>query len=145
MVLGAALLATAGAPGLFESTETRYAEIAREMLASRDWLVPHLNGIQHFHKPPLAYWAAGAGMALFGVNAWGARIPVALATLISLLCVARLTERRFATLEVAPSRVVWVTGSMVMFAVIGRALSADPFLTLSVLLYWTLAPSAWAP
>ena len=144
MVLGAALLATAGAPGLFESTETRYAEIAREMLASRDWLVPHLNGIQHFHKPPLAYWAAGAGMALFGVNAWGARIPVALATLISLLCVARLTERRFATLEVAPSRVVWVTGSMVMFAVIGRALSADPFLTLSVLLYWTLAPSAWA-
>ena len=143
-MLGATLLGAAGAPGLFESTETRYAEIGREMLASGDWLVPHLNGIQHFHKPPLAYWAAGAGMALFGVNAWGARVAVALATLISLLCVARLTARHFGSLGVAPSRVVWVTGSTVMFAVIGRALSADPFLALSVLLYWALAPSAWA-
>ena len=144
IVLGAALLAAAGAPGLFESTETRYAEIGREMLANGDWLVPHLNGIQHFHKPPLAYWAAGAGMALFGVNAWGARIPVAVATLISLWCVARLTARRFTTLGVTSPRVVWVTGSMLMFAVIGRALSADPFLTVSVLLYWALAPSGWA-
>jgi 4-amino-4-deoxy-L-arabinose transferase len=129
---------------LFESTETRYAEIAREMLSGGNWLIPHLDGIQHFHKPPLAYWAAAAGMAVFGVNAWGARIPVALASLVSLACVARLVARRFASLAVPPSRVVWVTGSAVLFAALGRALAADPFLTAAVLLYWALAPSPWA-
>jgi 4-amino-4-deoxy-L-arabinose transferase-like glycosyltransferase len=40
--------------------------------------------------------------------------------------------------------VVWVTGSALLFAVIGRALSADPFLSAAVLLYWALAPSPWA-
>lgn len=130
--------------GLFESTETRYAEIAREMLKGGDWLIPRLDGIQHFHKPPLAYWAAASGMSLFGVNAWGARIPVAVASLIGLLCIARLVARRFATLAVPPARVVWVTGSAVLFAVLGRSLAADPFLTAAVLLYWALAPSPWA-
>jgi len=144
MVIGALLLATAGALGLFESTETRYAEIAREMLSGGDWLVPHLDGIQHFHKPPLAYWAAASGMAVFGVNAWGARIPVALASVISLICVARLVARRFATLAVPPARAAWVTGSAVLFAALGRSLATDPFLTAAVLLYWALAPSPWA-
>jgi 4-amino-4-deoxy-L-arabinose transferase len=144
IVLGAALLVTAGLLGLFESTETRYAEIAREMLASGDWLAPRLNGILHFHKPPLAYWAAASGMAAFGANAWGARVPVALASIVSLACVARIASRRFASLGAAPGRTIWILGSTLLFAALSRALSTDPFLTAAVLLYWALAPSAWA-
>ena len=79
LLLAAALIGTAGLVGLFEPTETRYGEIAREMLASGDWLTPRLDGIHHFHKPPLAYWASAAGMGLAGPNAFGARLPAALA------------------------------------------------------------------
>jgi 4-amino-4-deoxy-L-arabinose transferase-like glycosyltransferase len=143
-VLGLGLLATAGLLGLFESTETRYAEIAREMLASGDWLTPRLNGILHLHKPPLAYWAAASGMALFGAGSWGARLPVAFASIVSLACVGTIAGRRFAAWGAPPARAIWVLGSMVLFAALGRSLASDPFLTAAVLLFWALAPSPWA-
>src|SRR5437870_4481556 len=45
-----------GTRGLNEPDEGRYAEVGREMAASGDWLVPRLNGVEHFSKPPVTYW-----------------------------------------------------------------------------------------
>lgn len=67
------LLATAGWRPLLLPDEARYAEVAREMLAG-DGLVPLLNGLPFFHKPPLTYWADMAGMALFGASPFTARL-----------------------------------------------------------------------
>jgi 4-amino-4-deoxy-L-arabinose transferase len=138
------LLLPAGAFGLFEPTETRYAEIAREMRASGDWITPRLDGIVHLHKPPLAYWAAAGGMALLGENAWGARLPVALASLATLLFTVRLARRRFGALIASPALAGWLLGSSVLFLAIGRTLASDPFLAAAVAGFWALAPSPWA-
>ena len=63
LIYGCLLLLSIGQLSLVESTEGRYGEIAREMLASGNFLEPRFNGIFHFHKPPLPYWGMAAGMA----------------------------------------------------------------------------------
>ncbi len=139
-----ALLATAPLAGLFETTETRYAEIAREMVASGDWLMPRLNGIAHLHKPPLTYWLTGASFAAFGPHDWAARLPVALASALTLAFAAIAARRRFAPLGVSPALTVWALGSTVAALALGRNVATDPFLAASVAAWWALAPSAWA-
>ena len=73
-----------GRPGLMDPDEGRYAEIAREMLLLRDWLIPHLNLVPYLEKPPLVYWLTSMSLGVFGVGEWAARLPSALAALAGL-------------------------------------------------------------
>jgi 4-amino-4-deoxy-L-arabinose transferase-like glycosyltransferase len=66
---------------LAEPDETRYAEIPREMLNAHDLVVPRLNGVPYFEKPPLLYWSNAAALSLFGETPWAARLPTRLAGL----------------------------------------------------------------
>lgn len=69
--------------GLLGADEPRYAQIAREMLARRDWITPTLGGTPWLEKPPLYYWQAMLAYAIFGVSDWAARLPSAVdATLL---------------------------------------------------------------
>jgi 4-amino-4-deoxy-L-arabinose transferase-like glycosyltransferase len=54
--------------------EGRYAEMAREMFASGDWITTRLNGIKYFEKPPLQTWMNAATYAVFGLGEWQARL-----------------------------------------------------------------------
>lgn len=59
--------------------EGRYAGVAWNMYSAGSPMVPLMNGMPYFHKPPLYYWLAEAGYFLFGVNEWSARLPSLLA------------------------------------------------------------------
>ena len=85
----ALLLLPAGAMPLMETTEARYAEIAREMIVSGNYLEPYFNAIKHFHKPPLAYWLVAAGLKTFGFNNFGARFFGILAAIAAVIYVYR--------------------------------------------------------
>ncbi|HZR29302.1 MAG TPA: glycosyltransferase family 39 protein [Terriglobales bacterium] len=63
--------------GLVGADETRYAQIAREMLARHDWVSPTLYGRVWLEKPVLYYWSAMLSYRIFGVSDWSARLPVA--------------------------------------------------------------------
>ncbi|HEY7729190.1 MAG TPA: glycosyltransferase family 39 protein [Candidatus Eisenbacteria bacterium] len=72
--------------GLIDPDEPFYAESAREMLAARDWVVPHIFQQPQFEKPVLLYWLAMGSMLVFGETEFAARAPAALfATLLVLL------------------------------------------------------------
>ncbi|OZI31447.1 dolichyl-phosphate-mannose--protein mannosyltransferase [Bordetella genomosp. 10] len=55
--------------------EGRYGGVAWEMLSHGSHLLPTLNGMPFFHKPPLYYWLAEAAYSVFGPSVWAARLP----------------------------------------------------------------------
>ncbi|MDA7965606.1 phospholipid carrier-dependent glycosyltransferase, partial [Ruegeria sp.] len=60
-----------------DTTEARYAEIARKMVETQDWITPQFAyDVPFWGKPPLHTWLSAAGMEIFGINAFGARILI---------------------------------------------------------------------
>lgn len=95
LVLGllfCALLLSSGifSRNLFEQSEGRYGSLAAAMVRTGDWLVPHLNGIPHFEKPPLSMWAMALSLEVFGESEGALRIPGVLAALVALAAAWRL-------------------------------------------------------
>ena len=64
----------------------RYAEVAREMIRSGDWIVPRYNGEVYLDKPPLLLWLIALPSYFYGsVTPFIARLPSVLAAWIGVL------------------------------------------------------------
>ena len=80
--------------GFVGPDEARYADVARGMLVSGDYVTPRLFGEPWFEKPPLYYWVA-AQFFRFSMNEQTARLPSAIAAIIFLLIWFRFARARF--------------------------------------------------
>ena len=65
--------------------EGRYVGVAWDMARADSLLVPLMNGLPYFHKPPLFYWLADLSVLVFGAHEWSVRIPSWLAAWSSAL------------------------------------------------------------
>ncbi|MGC9527168.1 MAG: ArnT family glycosyltransferase [Limnospira sp.] len=83
-----------GSVGLVDETEPLFAEAARQMSVTGNWITPYFNGQTRFDKPPLIYWLMAIGYSIFGVNEWAVRLPSALSA-IALMAGCFFTLRRF--------------------------------------------------
>ena len=73
---------TLGLYPLTDTTEARYAEMARKMLESGNWLTPMFDvGVPFWGKPPLSFWLSALPMALGGVGEFTARLGPLIAAL----------------------------------------------------------------
>jgi len=99
--------------------EGRYAEIAREMFASGDWITTRLDGIKYFEKPPLQAWMNALTFTLFGVGEWQARLWTGLCGILGVLLTGLAGARAFGgraglyAALVLGSCFYWVLGSQV--------------------------------
>ena len=80
-----------GSTGLVDETPPLFAASGRAMAETGDWLTPRVNGLPRFDKPPLVYWLMGLGYALPAgsvwdpLGTWAARLPSALASVLTML------------------------------------------------------------
>jgi 4-amino-4-deoxy-L-arabinose transferase-like glycosyltransferase len=102
-----------GSTGLWDPWEPHYAEVAREMVESGNWIEPtwehspgqSLENRYFFSKPALALWMMAVPMKIFGIHAsngsiiagaeWYLRLPFALTAILGLLGVFALANRFF--------------------------------------------------
>lgn len=129
---------TLGYRHLIHPDEGRYAELARGMLASGDWITPRLNGILYFEKPALQYWATAAAFAVFGVGEAGARLWPALT---GALTVAALWWSARRVLGARPALLgACVLGGSVWWILNSHFINLDTglasFMTLTLLGFW---------
>ncbi|HKV03785.1 MAG TPA: glycosyltransferase family 39 protein [Candidatus Acidoferrales bacterium] len=75
-------------PSLMDDTDAVQAQIARNMLASGDWVTARLDGVPYLEKAPLVYWMVAGSYRVFGVHDWAARIPIVLSVIALCLLTA---------------------------------------------------------
>jgi len=84
LLIGLAFALFLGAHPYITPSEARYIELPRQMVVSGDWVVPHINGVPYFEKPPLFYWMQAI---VFSMAGWGEYAGRALTALLSVaLC-----------------------------------------------------------
>lgn len=111
-----------GATGLVDETPPLFAASARAMAEGGDWLVPQVNGLPRYDKPPLVYWLMGVVYALPGqgrwdpLGSWAAALPSALACGAVMLLLADTLLRWPATLQPTPTRMLRALAAALAFA-----------------------------
>lgn len=73
-----ACAALAGTRPLGVPDEGRYAEVAREMVVTGDFITPRLNFVPFLDKPPLFTWLEALALAAFGATPFAARLATSL-------------------------------------------------------------------
>lgn len=128
-----------GDANLFDWDEANFAEAAREMVLSGEWMRVQINYEPFWEKPPLFIWLQALSMSLFGFTEFAARLPNALigaATLCVLYAMGkRVANRKFALLWAVLYAACWLPHFYFKTAII------DPLFNLlifvSINFFWT--------
>lgn len=133
-----------GRQAITDSDEAFYAEAAREMVESGDWLTPHFNYQDRWQKPVLYYWLTAATYLVLGPTEFAARLWSALSGLALVLLVWRAASQMTARADVA-----WLAGAIVAtcYGYFAMARAALPDLPLTFCMtagIWMALERRWA-
>ncbi|MBK7172368.1 MAG: glycosyltransferase family 39 protein [Bacteroidales bacterium] len=78
---------------LFDWDEINFAECAREMIVTGDFLNVQIDFKPFWEKPPLFIWLQVLSMKAFGINEFAARFPNAVCGIVTLLLIFKIGDR----------------------------------------------------
>ena len=94
-VAGLLFIPFLGGVNLFDWDEINFAESAREMIVSGDYLTVRINFAPFWEKPPLFIWMQVLSMKMFGINEFAARFPNAICGIITLLVLYSIGKKNY--------------------------------------------------
>jgi len=145
VLAGCLFFAGLGSLPLLEPDEGRNAEVAREMLASRDWITPHYDGLPYLDKPLIFFCLVASSFKLAGLHEWSARTPSALMGLCLLLLSWFFARRMFGDSTATRAGVIIATSPLVM--IFSRLVIFDMTLafliTLAMVSFWFAAAAGF--
>lgn len=128
-----------GASPLWDQDETKYAQVAREILWTGDWVTLHWNGQPWFVHPPLYFWLVAATARVAALTEFTARVWSAVFGAGTVAITALLGRAWFS------HRAGWLAGLVLATTLQWFAQSRLAVFD-SVLVFWMLAALAgvWA-
>ncbi len=140
-----------GKSQLWDRDEPRNSRASVEMLERSDWTVPTFNGELRSHKPILLYWGQMVSYLSLGQSDFSARLPSALAAILTVFSVAVLASRLSGNPRGISAAGFWsatVLATCLLMVMAGRAATPDALLIatstlgISILVVGSLAPSS---
>ena len=86
-----------GGVHLFDWDEINFAESAREMILTGDYLTVQIDFNPFWEKPPLFIWMQVISMKIFGINEFAARFPNVICGMITMVVIFRAGRRIYDT------------------------------------------------
>lgn len=80
---------------LFDWDEINFAECAREMILTGNYLQPQIDFSPFYEKPPLFFWLQALSMKVWGIGEFGARFPNAVCGIITLIMLVKMGRKLF--------------------------------------------------
>lgn len=151
VITTAVFLFSLGKAELWDRDEPRNARASVEMLQRSDWTVPTFNGELRTHKPVLLYWGQMVSYLTFGQSDFSARLPSALAAILTVFVVAVLASRVSGNPRGISAAGFWsatVLATCLLMVMAGRAATPDALLIaastlgIAILVIGSLAPSS---
>jgi len=121
-----------GGVHLFDWDEINFAESAREMIVSGNYLSVQINYLPFWEKPPLFIWMQVLSMKLFGINEFAARFPNAVCGILTLLVLFH-TGKKFRDEKFGWIWVMTYAGSILPFLYFKSGI-IDPWFNLFIFL-----------
>lgn len=116
---------------LMDKTEARYAEIARLMYETNNWVTPQIDyGVPFWAKPPLNTWLSALSMKVFGVNEFAVRFPAFVLCLVIVFILGKAVKDKGLGLFLS----AFVMFTLPQFLVHAGVVSTDTSLLLAITL-----------
>jgi 4-amino-4-deoxy-L-arabinose transferase-like glycosyltransferase len=130
------LILNAGIP-LMDKTEARYAEIARIMAETGNWVTPQIDyGTPFWAKPPLSTWLSAISIKMWGVNEFAVRFPSFVISILLLLLI-RPTVHRLKINLIIPALVLFTIPEFLLHVgVVSTDMSLLLSLTCIMIAFW---------
>ncbi|HEY8188623.1 MAG TPA: glycosyltransferase family 39 protein [Pyrinomonadaceae bacterium] len=128
----AALFFKLGSVRLDFLDESIYAESAKEMVQTGDWLTPHWNGVAFFQKPPILMWLTALLFKGFGISETAARTVAALSGVGAVITTLLLARRYFDEIPAVVATLALLFSAP--FFTFARSAMMDVLLTFFILL-----------